>query len=563
MHGGWIVSRHARNSVLWAGLAAGLLLLGLTRTGDAAGPVAAAPRVQVVVVGRPIAQGQRIVGADLGTRTLPAAAVEAHQLVEPGQAIGRRAAVALAAGSPLMDAELAQGVRVRDAYDVAVRLDEVAGIPAGDLAGLRADLYLTEPGRPPRTRCVMRDVLVVSARAGADGSVATLRLPRELVAVAIAAEGGGACDWWLTLPGGTSDQMDSLTVRCLLVNADRDLAARVAGICARLPGVELVGSCTALQVFGAPPACDVMIVGDGGDRPASSVAGELAAAQPRVGLVLLVAGADVDTYRAALSAGVSAVVSSVPSPGELASAVVDAARRSDKGTGRRAGAVTAVVGSAGGVGVSVIALALARMVGATLADLSGGWISPIGASDGPSAGSVVDLARIGQALTAAVESITVHHPSGVRSLPGPAAPELLELLPAGLGAGLVRELRAAGRLAVVDAARQVLVASDRTLVVVRPDLRSVTAARALVDAATGWGVDAERLGVVINRWSHRAELSRRGVERACGCPVLATVRARRRGLVAYDNLRADIGRWPAGTPFGDLSALATQLQRVA
>jgi hypothetical protein len=122
--------------------------------------------------------------------------------VDRGQAVGRRAAVALPLGSPVMDAELTSGWQVADGHDVAVRLDDVAGIPAGDLAGLRADLYLTVAGRPPRTRCVLRGVLVVSARPGADGSVATPRLPERLVAVAIAAEGEGALRLVADAPGG-------------------------------------------------------------------------------------------------------------------------------------------------------------------------------------------------------------------------------------------------------------------------------------------------------------------------------------------------------------------------
>jgi hypothetical protein len=57
-------------------------------------------------------------------------------------------------------------------------------------------------------------------------------------------------------------------VRCLLIDADRDLEARIAGICARLPGIDLVGCSPALRVLGAAAACDVMIVCFGGGRTA-------------------------------------------------------------------------------------------------------------------------------------------------------------------------------------------------------------------------------------------------------------------------------------------------------
>jgi Flp pilus assembly protein CpaB len=185
------VTRNRRRAAAWAAAAVVLVVVALGRTGGAPPAARSALRVQVVEAARTIPAGARIRPADLVTRRVPAAAADPHQLSDPAAAVGRRAAVGLPAGSPVMDAELASPARVPDARDVALRLDDLAGVPADDVAGALADVYVTRPGRPPRTRRVLARVLVVSASRSADGAVATLRLPATLVATAIAAEGAG------------------------------------------------------------------------------------------------------------------------------------------------------------------------------------------------------------------------------------------------------------------------------------------------------------------------------------------------------------------------------------
>lgn len=176
---------------MWAAVAIVLAVVALGRTGGGPPTARGALRVQVVAAARTIPAGARIRPADVATRRVPAAAADPHQLSDPAAAVGRRAAVALPAGSPVMDAELASPARVPEARDVALRLDDLAGVPAGDVSGALADVYVTQPGRPPTTRRVLARVLVVSASRSADGAVATLRLPADLVATAIAAEGAG------------------------------------------------------------------------------------------------------------------------------------------------------------------------------------------------------------------------------------------------------------------------------------------------------------------------------------------------------------------------------------
>ncbi|HEY3765708.1 MAG TPA: SAF domain-containing protein [Gaiellales bacterium] len=186
------MSRHRLRSIGFALAGVVLAFLALTRLAGTGGHVAAAARVGRVVVVRPVPAGSRISAADLGIVRLPAAYASVHQLADPSRAVGRRAAVALVAGAPLMDAELASPPAVSDAREVAVQLDGTAGIPAGDLTGVRADVYVTPPGRASRSRLVLAGVLVRSATHSDGTSVATLVLPARAVPVAIAAEGEGA-----------------------------------------------------------------------------------------------------------------------------------------------------------------------------------------------------------------------------------------------------------------------------------------------------------------------------------------------------------------------------------
>jgi Flp pilus assembly protein CpaB len=187
------MSRHRRRSIAFAlaGVVLAVLAVGRLAAGGAA-RVAVSARVERLVTVRPVAAGSRIAAADLGVVRVPSAGASPHQLSAPGQAIGHRVAVTLVAGAPVMDAELVAGAAPADARAVAVRLDAAAGIPAGDLAGARADVYVTPPGRDPHSRLVLAGVVVLAAVRSDGGSVATLLLSRAAVPVAIAAESEGA-----------------------------------------------------------------------------------------------------------------------------------------------------------------------------------------------------------------------------------------------------------------------------------------------------------------------------------------------------------------------------------
>ena len=187
------MSRGRRRSLVLALAGIVLAVLGLGRLGSGTdAQTTAGRRVVRVVAVHPVAAGARIAASDLGAVRIPAAWASPHQLADPSAAIGRRAAVALVAGAPVMDAEVASATPTPAARELALRLDDVAGVPAGNLADVRGDVYLTPPGRGGRTRLVLANVLVLSARRDDAGSVATVVLPPAAVPDAIAAEGEGS-----------------------------------------------------------------------------------------------------------------------------------------------------------------------------------------------------------------------------------------------------------------------------------------------------------------------------------------------------------------------------------
>ncbi len=185
------MTRLRRRSVGLAVLACVLLVASLARAGG--DPPAIDPLVQLVSIRRPVAAGTRIVASDLAVRSVPARWADPHQLTDPAAAVGRRSAVSLPAGAPLMDAELAPlGRATARTRDVAVRLEDVSGLPGPDMAGTRADLYVVVPGRRPRIRLVMAGVQVTGSSSADGAMMATLRVPSGDVAGLIEAESLGS-----------------------------------------------------------------------------------------------------------------------------------------------------------------------------------------------------------------------------------------------------------------------------------------------------------------------------------------------------------------------------------
>lgn len=185
------MSRHRRRALALGAIAALLVVAGLFELGRGSAPLRRGRVATEVVAVRNIPAGARITADALGVVRVPARYAVRGAVVDPRAAIGLRAAVALPGGGLLMEAEVSRGERLAEARDVAVRLDDAAGLPSGDLAGTHADVVLV-PTRGETPAIVLADVLVIAARTSDGAAVATLRLPQAEVAAVVAAEGRGS-----------------------------------------------------------------------------------------------------------------------------------------------------------------------------------------------------------------------------------------------------------------------------------------------------------------------------------------------------------------------------------
>jgi pilus assembly protein CpaB len=177
------------------------LLLGVLAASDVAGREAAlrrqlGPTVPVVVVSAPLAAGQRIAHSALAVRRVPARYAPAGAIADPGAAVGRRAAVAIAPGADLDPALLAVPAqraaaagpplaRGERALDVLALADPEA-LPAGT----RVDVLVTDDapgGGTGATHMVLEGAEVLQARpaSAADGPAAAAGLPRVLATLRV------------------------------------------------------------------------------------------------------------------------------------------------------------------------------------------------------------------------------------------------------------------------------------------------------------------------------------------------------------------------------------------
>ncbi len=210
---------------------------------------------------------------------------------------------------------------------------------------------------------------------------------------------------------------------------------------------------------------------------------------------------------------------------------------------------TVVLGSAGGVGTTLVAcgLALARAdhggpVALAEFDLERGDLA--GAWGVPPERTIDDLTRvIDELLPTHVEMVCHPHVSGV----------LLLLAPRRAGAStwwdedatrlLLHSTRMIGEV-VIDAGaslgphvQEACRQAHRIVLVSPPTLAGARRSRALMEVLEHWAVDGERC-LVVNRGVGRDPLGARGFARAVGCPIVAELPAAGREA---DDLEA--GRW--------------------
>src|SRR5262249_22691294 len=107
----------------------------------------------------------------------------------------------------------------------------------------------------------------------------------------------------------------SAEIRCLVVGADAGMAATVAAVADALPGMACAGVADpSAALAGLRPACDVVIVCDGGGIGAIDSAPAMIAAFSGVPVVLATAATAVESYQAALAAGARGLVGLPPDP---------------------------------------------------------------------------------------------------------------------------------------------------------------------------------------------------------------------------------------------------------
>jgi Flp pilus assembly CpaE family ATPase len=342
------------------------------------------------------------------------------------------------------------------------------------------------------------------------------------------------------------------------------LGAEMTALADDLPGVQLVGVIAPLRaVAGRLPPCDVALIADPGEGGAPGLR-QLVTGCDRPAVVLA-RSVGVETYRRALGAGARAVLALPAVPAALGDALVEATATATHATSAPSGLVVTVVAAKGGAGATSIALALARLGGGLLVDLSGSWASLAALLGCRAERSLADLVHVGDGLAAAVGTAAVAHPCGLRLVPGPVGPEIAAALPSGFAAALVRELRTAAP-AIVDAgtaaftaSRETAIAADRTLVVVTPDAYAAAAGRELVTSLARAGATSDAIAVVVNRWSRRSELSLRSIARTVGAPVAAAVGIEDAAMGALANGHAPLERWPARSHAAALRGLAAEL----
>ena len=352
-------------------------------------------------------------------------------------------------------------------------------------------------------------------------------------------------------------------IRALVIASGPGTAPALTRAVELAPGIELAGEVDAMRALaGLRPACDAfLVVGD------PTVVRELSAASPGIPAVLVGGEADGRHLRLAMSAGARGVVPAEPRPEELAASLLDAVGASAPAQERRRdGRVVAVCGAKGGVGATTVAVGIAAAASGMLVDAAAGHGTLAGHLGCHPQRSLADLARLAGSVGAeAVAAVRTEHPSGIGVLAGLSEPDLVGLLPSGLGAALARECRSVAGTTVFDLGRpgspfsiETARCTDTVLLVLTPDALAATAAAATIGTMVRRGVDPDAVALVVNRWRGGDALPLRAIEATAGARVLGVVREDTDGASRFSNSGAvpPVKRRGLGR---DLSSLADRL----
>lgn len=293
------------------------------------------------------------------------------------------------------------------------------------------------------------------------------------------------------------------------------------------------------------PEVDVLVIDEAIDGGRGhTLLRTIGAANPLLGVVMLVDQAGPDQFAAAMDSGARAVITTTASLAEVTARLegvgqwVVAARNavSAETTGGRGGKVVAVAGAKGGVGASVMALLVAHAgLGAqTVAvvdfDLQSGDLAAyLGVH---TRRSVVDLVDVAGEITGRVlREASYDVPGGLRLLSAPNDGERAEAMTARAARSIVSGLRYQHDLSVIDVGSHltestaiVLEEADVALLVATPDLPALRSARRML---TMW----ERLvirnrttvEVVLNRQNRRNEVTEALAAKILETPIRAAI----------------------------------------
>lgn len=346
-----------------------------------------------------------------------------------------------------------------------------------------------------------------------------------------------------------------MTIRAIVATPDAGLAAQIRALAEESPELEIAATTTdAVEVTQLLRRGDIHVLflhDELGQLPAIDFARELSSAFPDTGVILLVRDETTDLLRAALSAGVRAVLripvefealdTAARDAGDWARSVrgrMDGAQAEREGLGGVGGSMIAVAGAKGGVGASTVAVHLAlavaseRRIGSVCLadlDLQAGDLRLL--LDLPYRRSIIDLVGLGDEISGRqVDETLYSHSSGLRVLLAPELGEQAEDVPAAAARQVLGALKFRHEVVIVDVGAVVTEASalaielaDQVLVVLTPDVPSLRAANRARGLWERLQIRAEGVTAVINRSSKDSEIQPEMVRRTLEMPVADTV----------------------------------------
>ncbi|WP_163275393.1 AAA family ATPase [Cellulomonas iranensis] len=340
-----------------------------------------------------------------------------------------------------------------------------------------------------------------------------------------------------------------MVTKVLLASPDERTLERMSQVLAEAEAISLVqvvrDASSVDEALVRHPDLDVLVVDEQVDSGRGlAVARSVGAANPLLGVVMLLDQAGPEQFAAAMDSGARSVLSRTSSLAEIVSRLesvaqwVAAARSavSADARGGRAGRVIAVAGAKGGVGTSTVALLLAqslvatRSVGLVDFDLQSGDLAAyLGVH---TRRSVVDLVDIAGEMTGRILRETSYDvPGGLRLLSAPNDGERGEEMTARAARSVVNALRYQYEVAIIDvgshlteATAVVLEEADAAVLVVTPDLPALRSARRTL-AMWERLVIRQQAGVqvLLNRQNRRNEVTESLAAKIVETRIAATV----------------------------------------